>query len=866
MTETRDPNAPGERILDQDIEDELKDSYLTYSMSVIVQRALPDVRDGLKPSQRRILVSLKDLNLGPRAQSRKCAAIVGHTMMNYHPHGDQAIYPTLVRMAQDFNTRYLLVEGQGNFGSIDGDPPAAMRYTEARMRDATVELLADLDLETVDFMPTFDARMTEPTVLPSRFPNLLCNGSVGIAVGMATSIPPHNVREVCAALRAVIENPEITVEEILRHLPGPDFPTGAYICGRAGIHQAYKTGRGLIKIRSKYHIEEGKKRSSIIFTEIPYQESKTTIIERISTAVKDGRIKGISDVRDESDKRIRLVVELKTDADPEVVVNQLFKYTSLQTTFSIINIALVDGRPQTLGIKEILSEYKRHRMDVIRRRTRYLLRKAEERAHIVEGLLKALDHIDAIIALIRASGTVEEARDGLMERFDFSEVQAREILSMQLRRLTGLERQKLEDELAELRRDIENYRAILASERMVLDIILKDLEEIAEKFGDERRTQIVEDAEDLTVEDLIEEHKTVVTISRDGYIKRTALTTYRSQGRGGRGITGSSAKEGDYIKDLFVASTHDYILFFTNLGRVYWLKVYECPEMSRTSRGRSLVNLIQLQPNESVTNQVCVSNFTEDAYIVFASRGGVVKKTRLEAFSRPKKNGIIALGLRENDELIGAGVCRPGNHIILGTRAGMAIRFPESDCRPMGRVATGVGGISLREGDWVVDLVVADPNLADLTILTACARGYGKRTPLSEYRVQKRNGAGTINIRTTERNGPVVGIKAVSESDDVVLITKNGILMRMAVADLRTIGRATQGVRLINVKEDDELIGLERVVSEDDDDKALDEASRASSGGNGAGAALREVPPPIADEDEDVEDEEDEELADDADE
>ncbi|MEM7231859.1 MAG: DNA topoisomerase (ATP-hydrolyzing), partial [Planctomycetota bacterium] len=525
-TDGTEGGPPQGNILDHDIEDELRESYLTYSMSVIVQRALPDVRDGLKPSQRRILVAMRDLNLSPRTQHRKCAAIVGQTMMHYHPHGDSAIYPTLVRLAQTFNTRYLLVDGQGNFGSIDGDPPAAMRYTEARMHHGTMELLEDIEKETVDYVPTFDNRTEEPSVLPSRFPNLLCNGSVGIAVGMATSIPPHNVREVCSATRALIENPDISVEELMKYIPGPDFPTGAYICGRAGIHQAYKTGRGLIKVRSKYHVEEKKRRSAIIFTEIPYQESKVNVIERISQCVKDGRVKGISDIRDESDHRIRLVIELKLDADPDVVVNQLFKFTSLQTTYSIINIALVRGRPKTLSLKDMLTEYKRHRMEIVRRRTRYLLRKAEERAHIVEGLLKALDHIDAIIALIRSSKTVDEARDRLMSEFDFSEVQAREILSMQLRRLTGLERQKLEDEMAELQKAIEHFRAILASERMVLDIILEDLADIEEKFGDDRRTEIIEDADDFTVEDLIKEHQTVVTISREGYVKRTSLDTY----------------------------------------------------------------------------------------------------------------------------------------------------------------------------------------------------------------------------------------------------------------------------------------------------------------------------------------------------
>ena len=852
MTDNQGKGFPGEKVVDRDIEDELKESYLTYSMSVIVQRALPDVRDGLKPSQRRILVAMKDLNLTPRSQHRKCAAIVGKTMMDYHPHGDSAIYPTLVRMAQKFNTRYVLVDSQGNFGSVDGDPPAAMRYTEARMAEGTMEMMADLEMDTVDYMPTFDNRLEEPAVLPARFPNLLCNGSIGIAVGMATSIPPHNVREVCSGIRAVIDNPEITVDELMEHIRGPDFPTGAFICGRSGIAQAYKTGRGLITVRSKYDLEDGKKNKTIVFTEIPYQESKLTIIERISTCVKDGRIKGISDIRDESDKRVRLVIELRSDANPEIVVNQLFKFTPLQTTFSIINIALVRGRPETLNLKEILVEYKRHRMEIIRRRTRFLLRKAEERAHIVEGLLKALDHIDAIIRLIRGSQTVDEARAGIMSQFGFTDPQARAILNMTLQRLTGLERQKLVDEMEKLQKDIKHYREILASHRLLLDIILEDLKAVEERFGDDRRTEIIEDADEMTAEDLITDQQVVVTISHEGYIKRMALTTYRKQGRGGRGITGSTAKEGDFIKDLFVASTHDYILFLTNRGRLHWLKVYECPEMSRTARGRSLVNLIQLRSNETVSNQICVHDFDGSQCLVIATRGGVIKKSNLSAFSRPKRGGIIAIELKEDDALIGASICGEGDEIILGTRNGMAIRFKESDCRAMGRAARGVGGISLRKGDSVVDMVVVNTRQAEPTLLVVCAKGMGKRTPLSAYRLQRRNGGGTINIRVTEKNGPVVALKAVTDDNDIVLMTKNGLIMRTSVADFRAIGRATQGVRLINLKEGDEFIGVEKVVR--DETRAPDtgpdgssEAPHDPGGSHGAaadGGASAEHDPP----------------------
>jgi DNA gyrase subunit A len=835
MAESGDTPSPEDpKIVSQDIEDELKESYLTYAMSVIVSRALPDVRDGLKPSQRRILISMNDLNLNPRSKHRKCAKIVGECMGNYHPHGDAPIYSTLVRMAQDFNTRYPLVDGQGNFGSIDGDPPAAYRYTEARMAQPASDILQDLEMETVELTRNFDDQRDEPTVLPARFPNLICNGSTGIAVGMATSIPPHNVAEVCDALKALIENPEITVEGLMRYIPGPDFPTGAQICGRGGFYQAYKTGKGLITVRSKYEIEESKRKNSIVFTELPYQESKVTIIESISNAVKDGRISGISDVRDESDKKIRLVVELKADADEQVVVNQLFKFTPLQTSFSIINIALVNGRPETLTLKELLNEYKKHRMDVIRRRTRFQLRKAEERAHIVEGLLKALDHIDRIIVLIRSSATVEEARGKLISEFDFSEIQAQEILNMRLQRLTGLERQKLEDELKELRAQIDDYRAILAEERRVLDIILRDLEEIRERYGDARRTEIVEAQDDVNLEDLISDEEVVVTVSREGYVKRSPLSTYRSQGRGGRGITGSSAKEGDIIKDLFVASTHDYILFFTNRGKVYWLKVYDIPEMQRTAKGRSLANLIQFEPGESVSQELCVRDFDDKRCVILATRQGTIKKTNLSAFSHPKKTGIIAISLGEGDALIGAEITTEGMEVILSTKQGMAIRFPESDVRAMGRTASGVGGIALREGDEVVDMVVLDPKVETLTLLTACENGFGKRTPVSEYRLQKRNGNGTINIKTTDRNGAVVGTKAVTDEDDLVLMTQNGIILRTSASDLRAIGRATQGVKLINLQEGDKLISIERVVKED----ATGEANESSpSGGTQEGPA-----------------------------
>jgi DNA gyrase subunit A len=882
-----EPKAFGpERILDQDIEDELKTSYLTYAMSVIVSRALPDVRDGLKPSQRRILVAMQDLNLGPSSQHVKCAAIVGECMKKYHPHGDSAIYPTLVRMAQDFNIRYPLVDGQGNFGSIDGDPPAAMRYTEARMTQATTDLMADLDLDTVEMARNFDDRYDEPTVLPSRLPNLILNGSTGIAVGMATSMPPHNVREVCQAIVALIGKPEITIDELMQHIPAPDFPTGAYICGRAGIRKAYHTGRGIITLRSKYHIDQGRTKTSIIVTEIPYQESKETLINRIVDAIKAGSVTGISDVRDESDKKIRLVIELKRDADEEVVINQLFKHTPLQSSFSIINIALVNGRPETLNLKDLLNEFKKHRMVVIRRRTRHLLRKAEARLHLVEGLLLALDHIDEIIALIRGSATVEVAHDGLMARFTFSDVQAREILQMRLQRLTALERNKLIDEKKKLEGEIEDLRAILASERRVLDIIVTDLQEIQERYGDARRTEIIDEVGDIDREALITEEKVVVTFSREGYVKRTPLNTYRSQGRGGRGISGGSTKSGDFIKDLFIASTHDYILLFTTRGRIYWLKVYDIPDLDRTARGRALINMVKLEPDEQVNSVLFVDQFDEERQVLLATRRGVIKKTALTQFSNPKKSGIIAITLDEGDNLIGAGLTRSGQEVILGTRNGMAIRFDQAEVRSTGRGARGVGGIQLKGDDEVVDMVTvlapptppegtpavelppfqvgpaaptspastegsvspreapaAPPASGEAaaghaeegeeepqpvatpwgpTLLTVCEHGYGKRTSIGEYRLQGRNGSGIINIKTSDRNGKVVALKAVTNEDDIVMITSQGLVMRTKVADIRTIGRATQGVRLIKLRDDDRLVSVERVVGGEREDPPAD--------------------------------------------
>ncbi len=823
-----------ERIVDQDIENELKTSYLTYAMSVIISRALPDVRDGLKPSQRRILLAMNDLNLTAGAKYKKCAKIVGECMGKYHPHGDQAIYPTLVRMAQDFSIRYPLIDGQGNFGSIDGDPPAAMRYTEARMTRASMDLLEDLEKDTVEITKNFDESEDEPTLLPGRFPNLLCNGSTGIAVGMATSIPPHNVNEVCDGLIALIKNPEISIEDLMITIQGPDFPTGGFICGRQGIRKAYRTGRGLVTVRSKYHVEEKKTREQIVFTEIPYQESKESLINRIVNCVKEEKVEGISDVRDESDKDgIRLVIELKRGSDSDVVVNQLFKHTPLQNSFSIINIALVNGRPETLNLKEMLVEYKNHRVVVIRRRTAYLLRRAEYRLHIVLGLLKALDHIDAIIKLIRASGDPEEAQRRLMDEFDFTLLQAREILQMRLQKLTGLERNNLEKEKADLEARIADYKDILARDERVLDIIVDDLHQVKNQFGDARRTTILDaEFEEIEDEDLIAEEDVVVTVSREGYIKRTPLSEYRSQGRGGKGKTGGQTKEGDDIKDLFIASTHDYILFFTNLGRVYWLKVYNIPDLARTSRGRAVINLLKLGANETITEQLCVREFSDEQSVLLATRKGIIKKTALSNFSRPKQTGIIAAQLDDGDQLIGVAICKVGQTVLLGTRNGKCIRFPESDARRMGRTARGVRGISLKGDDCVVDMAVLDEGESAQSVLTVCENGYGKRTPTSEYRIQKRGGTGIIDIRTSKRNGHVVALKAVTKGDDVVLMTAMGQIIRMCVSDIRPIGRATQGVRLITVGENDTVVGVEQVVNEEngrnDDGGQPEDQPRAS--------------------------------------
>ena len=835
-----------ERVEDLAIEEELRESYLTYAMSTIMDRALPDVRDGLKPSQRRVLVAMNDLNLGPRSKHRKCAKIAGDTSGNYHPHGEAVVYPTMVRMGQDWAMRYTLVDPQGNFGSIDGDPPAAMRYTEARMTAVTMEMMADLEYDTVDMQPNYDDTRTEPTVLPAKLPNLLVNGSQGIAVGMATSMPPHNLREVSDALVKVIDKPDITVEELMRIVKGPDFPTGGLICGRAGILEGYRTGRGRIVVRAKMHTESQRGgKTNIVVTDIPYQVLKSTIIEKIADVVKAGRIPDIADVQDHSDRTgMRIVVELKKGVEPEVVVNQLYQFTPLQSTFSIINIALVNRAPRTLNLKEMLVLFLEHRKDVIRRRTTFLLRRARQRAHILEGLILAVGDIDRIIEIIKKSPDVPAAKQRLMahplrlaesatirkllpETFvnkaskadqHLTGVQADAILGMQLQRLTGLEIKKLAEDYARLVDEIEGYEAILTNEGLLLDIIREDIYELREKYGDERRTEIVGDVQDFNIEDLIADEDVVVTLSHEGYIKRMPLATYRRQGRGGQGIIGSEAKEGDWVEELFIASTHEYILFFLNNGRMHWLKVYDIPSMARQSKGRAIVNLLEMQPKEKICAVVSVRDFDHQRFLVTATRKGQIKKTSLEAYGNPRKGGIQATGLDEGDEVIGVAITRGGDEIILGTANGQAIRFPETDVRAMGRTAGGVRGVNLREGDEVVAMAIMDPMA---TLLTVCENGYGKRTSFDEYRVQSRGGFGIINIRATDRNGKVVGMKSIRESDELMMISQQGMIIRTGVAEMRTIGRATQGVRVIALKSGDKLVAVARVVAEDAEQGSL---------------------------------------------
>jgi DNA gyrase subunit A len=805
-----------ENIKDILIEEEMKESYLTFAMSVIMSRALPDVRDGLKPSQRRILVAMNDLSLGPASKYRKCAKICGDTTGNYHPHGEQVVYPTLVRMAQDFSFRYTLVKGQGNFGSVDGDPPAAMRYTEARMTHASTEMMDDIKQNTVNFIPNYDETRLEPVVLPSKFPNILCNGSSGIAVGMATSIPPHNVSEVCDGIIKVIDNPDVTIDELMTIIKGPDFPTGALICGVRGIHDGYKTGRGTISVRAKAHIETAKNgRKSIVVTEIPYQLNRDRIIERIAELVKSEVLKGITDIRNESDREgSRIVIVVKKNDDENVVLNQLYKHTKLQDSFSIIMIAIVNNRPQTLNLKQLIIAYIDHRKEVIQRRTQFLLDRAEERAHILEGLKIALANIDEVIKLIKASKTVDDARNSLISKFSLSDVQANAILEMRLQRLTNLEQSKIEEEYKKVCDNIKEFKAILADENLVLDIVREDLHETKEKYGDERKTEIAGDVDDFDMEDLISEEDVTVMITHEGYTKRLPLDTYRKQNRGGKGVTGAGMKEGDFVENLFIASTHDYILFFTDLGKVYWLKVYDVPHFGRVAKGRAIVNLLNLQEDENVTSMIPVRKF-DDKSLVMATKNGIIKKTILSAFGRPKKGGIIAILLDSGDKLIGVKLAQGGQEIVLGTENGKAIRFSEDDVRCMGRATRGVKGITLQGDDTVKGIVIVDKNA---TLLTVCENGFGKRTDYSEYTVQRRSGQGVINIKTTDRNGKVVALINVSDEDEFMMMTANGMIIRSAIKAIRSIGRNTQGVRLISLKEGDKLVSVAPVVSDESEE------------------------------------------------
>jgi len=796
------------------LEEEMKHSYLDYSMSVITNRALPDIRDGLKPSNRRILVAMNDLNLAPGKGYRKCAKICGDTSGNYHPHGEQVVYPTLVRMAQDFNMRYRLVHGQGNFGSIDGDGAAAMRYTEARLTPMAMELLEDLKKETVDYMPNYDGTRDEPTVLPGKFPNLLCNGTSGIAVGMATNIPPHNLREIAEAIVRVIDDSECTNEDLNEIVPGPDFPTGGIINGREGIRSAYRTGKGHVYVRARAAVERMKNgREAIIVSEIPFQVNKSNLLEKIADLVRDKKIEGISDLRDESDRDgMRIYIELKRDTQAEVVLNLLYTHTTMQTTFSVNMLGLDHGVPKLLSLRQMLDAFIEHRHEVVVRRTKYDLRKAEERAHILEGYRIALDNIDAVIELIRKSKDTPTAHKGLMKSFKLSALQATAILEMRLQRLTGLERQKIEDEYRELIRKISEYKAILDSKTLRMNIIKDETKGLAEKYGDDRRTEIQDAAEDLSVEDLIAEEEMVLTISHLGYIKRLSVTGYRRQQRGGMGVKGIETKEDDFAEHLFVASTHEYIMFFSDRGRCYWVKVHEIPTAGRLAKGKPIVNMCQLSKGERITAFCKVREFSPDEYIVMATRGGIIKKTPLDAFSHPRVVGVNAMNVPIEDEMIEASITDGSFEIVLATRKGMAIRFPEGKVRAMGRTAYGVKGINLAAGDYVIGMVVVK---RDSTLLTVTENGYGKRTSIDNYRITNRGGKGVINIKASERNGEVVTIKEVLDQDELILITRKGITNRQGVSQIKVIGRNTQGVRLITLRKDDQVIDVARVVEDE---------------------------------------------------
>ena len=797
------------------IEDEMKKSYMDYAMSVIIGRALPDVRDGLKPVHRRVLYAMNELSNDWDKPYKKSARIVGDVMGKYHPHGDMAIYDAIVRMAQDFSLRYPLIDGQGNFGSIDGDPPAAMRYTEIRMAKIAAELLADIDKETVDFVPNYDDTSVEPSVLPSKFPNLIVNGSSGIAVGMATNIPPHNLAETINALIALIETPEISLAELMDHLPGPDFPTGAFIYGREGIRQAYETGKGVIQLRARALIERDRKgeRENIVITELPYQTNKAKLIEKVAELVQEKVIEGIANIRDESDREgMRVVVELKRNEVAEVILNQLYKHTQMQTSFGIILLAIHQNQPKLLPLKEMLRLFIQHRQEVVIRRSRFDLNKAEARAHILEGLKKAIEHIDAIIAAIKASKTPKEAKDRLIEKFAFSDVQAQAILEMRLQRLTNLEQRKIVDEYEETIKLINRLKALLASERLILNAIKEELISIREAFGDERKTEIVEAAPEIRVEDLIAEEDMVVTITHTGYIKRNPISLYRSQHRGGKGKMGMNVKEEDFVEDLFIASTHDYVLFFTDAGKIHWMKVHELPQAGRITRGKAIVNLLNLSPDEKATTILSLKDFAKEKFITFMTRKGTIKKTALEAYSNPRSGGIIAIHLDDEDELISTKLTDGKQFLFIGTKMGKAIHFPENQIREMGRTARGIRGIKISKEDEVVGMEVVAPHTQ---ILTVTANGYGKRTQASEYRTQNRGGSGIFTVKRTQKTGDVIGIKTVGDEDELMLISDKGKIIRLRALDIPVQGRSTQGVRLITLEEGERVVGVAKLAEKE---------------------------------------------------
>jgi DNA gyrase subunit A len=827
--------ADGERIIPVNIEEEMKSSYIDYSMSVIVSRALPDVRDGLKPVHRRVLYGMSELGVLSNRPYKKSARIVGEVLGKFHPHGDSSVYDTMVRMAQDWSLRYMLVDGQGNFGSIDGDSPAAMRYTEVRLRKIAEEMLTDIEKDTVDHQLNFDDTIEEPVVLPTRIPNLLVNGASGIAVGMATNMPPHNLSESIDAINAYIDDNDIDVDGLMEHIKAPDFPTGGTIYGYEGVRDAFHTGRGRIVMRGKATIEEVKGRECIIVTEVPYQVNKAEMIKKTAELVNDKKIEGIADIRDESDRKgMRVVYVLKRDAVPNVVLNKLYKYTALQTSFSVNNIALVKGKPELLNLRDLVRHFVEHRHDVVVRRTKYELAQAEKRAHILQGLIIAIDNLDAVISLIRGSATPEDAKNGLMSQFELSEVQAKAILDLRLQKLTGLERDKLKAEYEELMKTIAYLKEILDKKELRMQIIKEELEEVKEKYGDERRTQIEYAGGDVSIEDMIADEEVVITISHHGYIKRTPLSDYRKQNRGGVGSRAAKTRDEDFIEQIFVATNHNYLLFFTEQGRCFWLRVYEIPEGSRTSKGRPIQNLINIEQQDKVLAFINVKNLKDEDYInnhfiVLATKKGIIKKTTLEAYSRPRANGIIAVNVREGDTLLEARLTNGNNEILLAVKSGKAIRFPEEKVRPMGRGASGVRGISLaNDKDEVVGMICVEGETEDVMVVSE--KGYGKRSSIEDYRVTNRGGKGVKTISVTEKTGHLVAIKSVTDDDDLIIINKSGVMIRMGVSDIRVMGRATQGVRLINIKGADAIASVTKVPATEEEEELVN--PEAAEGGS----------------------------------